>query len=156
MPGVTHALMLAGVSVARNEKLAQVFYRLNIIEAFGTGIPRVFSAYEKSPVKPEIPVVDGGFLIRLPNLNYHVNNNGDGGIAAGSNEQKLHAAFPECFFSKEDAAEVLGFSESGAYKILRRMKDQGVLHDQKSGKKKLYAFSRGAMYRRIQKYGDMK
>ena len=40
MPGVTHDLMRLGVSVTRNEKLAQIFYRLNIIEAFGTGIPR--------------------------------------------------------------------------------------------------------------------
>jgi len=72
MPGVTHDLMLAGVSVARNEKLAQIFYRLNIIEAFGTGIPRIFSAYEGSLAQPEIPIVDGGFLIRLPNMNYRL------------------------------------------------------------------------------------
>jgi ATP-dependent DNA helicase RecG len=70
MPGVTHDLMLAGVSVTRNEKLAQIFYRLNIIEAFGTGIPRIFSTYEGKKAQPEIPVIDGGFIIRIPNANH--------------------------------------------------------------------------------------
>jgi len=70
LPGVTQELMLKGVSITRNEKLAQVFYRLKIIEAFGTGIPRIFNAYSQHSIKPEIPIVDGGFLIRLPNMNY--------------------------------------------------------------------------------------
>jgi len=47
MPSVTHNLMLAGVSVTRNEKLARIFYRLHIMEAFGTGILRIFSTYKK-------------------------------------------------------------------------------------------------------------
>ena len=72
MPEVTHDLMLAGVSVTRNEKLAQIFYRLNITEAFGTGIPRIYGTYEGNPVQPEISVIDGGFLIRVPNMNHNL------------------------------------------------------------------------------------
>jgi len=156
MPGVTHDLMLAGVSVTRNEKLAQIFYRLNIIEAFGTGIPRIYSLYEKSKIKPEIPVIDGGFLIRIPNRNYHASPAQENGIAAGfvkeprpaafrfgvpaegSNEKNLLAAFPDTGFSKEAAAEVLGISASGAYKLLRRMQEQGLINSRKSGKKWQY------------------
>jgi len=146
MPGVTHDLMLAGVSVTRNEKLAQIFYRLNIIEAFGTGIPRIFSAYEKSAVKPEIPVVNGGFLVRIPNRNY-INRSLQQGFqyvrekeaVYGSNEQRLLAAFPDVFFSKENASELLGITCSGAYKLLERMKEQGLLNARKEGKKWVYS-----------------
>ena len=70
MPDVTHDLMRMGISVTRNEKLAQVFYRLKIIEAYGTGIPRIYGAYKDGPIEPEIPIIDGGFLIRLPNMNF--------------------------------------------------------------------------------------
>jgi len=28
-----------------------------MIEAFGTGIPRIFSAYENAHAKPEIPII---------------------------------------------------------------------------------------------------
>jgi len=147
MPGVTHDLMLAGVSVARNEKLAQIFYRLAIIEAFGTGIPRIYSSYENSAAKPEIPVIDGGFLIRMPNMNYKGLHKGGAsylaegnglGVYTVSNEQRLLASFPEAGFSKEEAAGALGMSVSGAHKLLQRMQERGLLNCRKSGKKWIY------------------
>jgi ATP-dependent DNA helicase RecG len=135
MSGVTYDLMLAGVSVARNEKLAQVLHRLNVIEAYGTGIPRIFGAYEHKSVQPEIPVVSGGFLIRVPNLNYHINVL----ESASSSEQKIVSAFPTGGFSKESAAEALGISVSGAYKLLRRMSEKGLLNAKKDGKQWIYS-----------------
>ena len=149
MPGVTHDLMLAGVSVTRNEKLAQVLYRLNIIEAFGTGIPRIFGAYENSAAKPEIPVIDGGFLIRVPNLNYHqtaapieVNK----AAAVETNEQRLLALFADTGFRKEDAADALGISENGAYKMLQRMTEQGLLAARKEGRRWVYCNASGQAF----------
>jgi ATP-dependent DNA helicase RecG len=136
MPGVTYDLMLSGVSVARNEKLAQIFYRLKIIEAFGTGIPRIFSAYEKAMVKPEIPIVDGGFLIRLPNQNYGLQQAKDN---ANKRERLLFDAFGNEKFTKEDAAETLGISVSGAYKLLVRMSEKGLLKAKKDGKQWVYS-----------------
>ena len=39
MNGVTLKDVTMGISVCRNVKLANVFYRLELIEAYGTGIP---------------------------------------------------------------------------------------------------------------------
>jgi hypothetical protein len=140
MPGVTHDLMLTGVSVTRNEKLAQIFYHLKNIEAFGTGIPRIFVAYENSDVKPKIPVIDGGFLIRLPNMNYALKNEVIvNKVANGSNEQRLIDTFSDTSFSKEDAADVLGISVSGAYKLLQRMTERGLIVARKEGKRFIYS-----------------
>ena len=139
MPGVTRELMLAGVSVARNEKLAAVFYRLKMIEAFGTGIPRIFGAYKDSAVKPEIPVMSGGFLIRLPNRNFAhdaVLKFSDSRIP--ENERKIIEAFDGTDFIKEEAAALLGLSVSGAYKLLRRMNERGLLDSRKAGKQLIY------------------
>jgi ATP-dependent DNA helicase RecG len=127
MPGVTAELMRVGVSVVRNEKLAQVFYRLNMIEAFGTGIPRIFDAYENAVNKPQIPIIDGGFLIRIPNRNYDVAFKNRNGMANDLHEDKLLAAFPDSGFSKEEAAAVLNLSTNGAYKLLQRLKEKGFL-----------------------------
>jgi len=140
MPGVTHGLMLAGVSVTRNEKLAQVFYRLNIIEAFGTGIPRIFGQYEKSAAQPEIPVIDGGFLIRIPNLNYYTASTSENDKAAGeTNEQRLLALFTDTSFSNEDAADALGMTVNGMYKLLQRMIEQGLLVARKESRQWIYS-----------------
>jgi hypothetical protein len=144
MPGVTHDLMLAGVSVARNEKLAQIFYRLNIIEAFGTGIPRIFGAYQNSTVQPELPVIDGGFLIRIPNLNYQATSTATTAKAAGkTNELRILELFSDTSFSKEDAAEALGMTVSGAYKLLHRMTEQGQLYARKEGRQWIYSSASG-------------
>jgi ATP-dependent DNA helicase RecG len=140
MPGVTHDLMLAGVSLTRNEKLANVFYQLNIIEAYGTGIPRIFGAYENHSAQPKIPVIDGGFLLRLPNMNYAANISAPSGKpAALTNEQQLISIFSDSSFSKYEAADVLGISVSGAYKLLQRMTEQGLLVAHKEGSQWIYS-----------------
>jgi len=139
MTGVTHDLMLAGVSVTRNDKLAHIFYRLNIIEAFGTGIPRIFGAYKDNARKPEIPIVNGGFLIRLPNMNYkNLENKEIGKVVSGSNEQRLLEAFPDKSYSKEEAADLLGLSVSGAYKLLQRLASQNIVAANKEGRQWVY------------------
>ena len=140
MPGVTHDLMLAGVSVTRNEKLAQIFYCLSIIEAFGTGIPRIYSAYKNNTMQPEIPIIGGGFLIRIPNMNYNLGTGTQNGkVATQTNEQRLLTIFVDTSFNKEEAADVLGISVSGAYKLLQRMTDQRLLVARKEGKQWVYS-----------------
>ncbi len=57
-----------GVSKPRNERLAQVFYRLELIEAYGTGIMKIMAAYTKSRHTPTIKVTPGAFILRLPVL----------------------------------------------------------------------------------------
>ena len=71
-------------------------------------------------------------------MNYNTAHIKENGITAGSHEQKLLDAFPNTSFNKEDAAEALGISVNGAYKLLQRMKEKGLINAQKSGKKWLY------------------
>jgi len=140
MPGVTHDLMRLGISITRNEKLARIFHRLNIIEAYGTGIPRIYELYENSSVEPEIPVIDGGFLIRIPNLNYTIEDSiANGKMTNGAKEKRLIDAFSDTEFTKEEAAEVLGISASGAYKLLLKLTEQGLIVSKKDGKKLMYS-----------------
>ena len=142
LPGVTYSLMLSGVSVPRNEKLAQIFYRLEIIEAFGTGIPRIFESYEGQDKKPEIPIIDGGFLIQLPNVNYKQPqaDAGNNREVKRSAEALLYVAFENSSFTKKDAAEILDISPNGAYKHLKRMEEQGTLNSERVGKELRYTF----------------
>ena len=140
MPGVTYELMLAGVSVTRNDRLANTFYRLNIIEAYGTGIPRIFDAYEDSGIKPEMPVINGGFLIRVPNLNYYFTD-ATTNAAVQTNDNRLLVLFKDTVFTKNDAADALGLSVSGAYKLLQKMVANGQLYAQKAGRQWKYSFS---------------
>ncbi|MDR3120538.1 MAG: hypothetical protein LBU58_04290 [Clostridiales bacterium] len=138
MPGVTRELMQAGVSVPRNEKLAAVFHRLRLIEAYGTGIPRIFETYAKFGIVPAIPITNGGFLISLPNLSYALQTAAKPCLTA--NEQKITDYFKSEFI-KQEAAELLGISVSGAYKLLQRMTERGLLSYHKAGKEMVYYVS---------------
>lgn len=67
--GITFDDMMLGISVARNKNLANVFYRLKLIEAYGTGIPKIIRSYEGFATKPQIEVTGNAFKMTLPNIN---------------------------------------------------------------------------------------
>ena len=62
--------VMIGLSVCRNENLADVFYRLQLIEAYGTGMRKIVGAYEKTGKTPTIETTANAFKITLPNVNY--------------------------------------------------------------------------------------
>jgi ATP-dependent DNA helicase RecG len=62
--------VILGVSLLRNPHLADVFYRLRLIEAYGTGMLKIKECYADCNVKPIIEVTDNAFKMTLPNLNY--------------------------------------------------------------------------------------
>lgn len=68
--GLSLDSIMLGVSQSRNEKLANVFYRLHLIEAYGTGIKKIFTNYEKYNTKPIIRTEVGAFQVVLPNIHY--------------------------------------------------------------------------------------
>jgi ATP-dependent DNA helicase RecG len=50
--------------------LANIFYRLNYVESYGTGIGRMLDIYEQFNLKPSFTVTDNAFKVTLPNVNY--------------------------------------------------------------------------------------
>ncbi|MBR2215400.1 MAG: putative DNA binding domain-containing protein [Selenomonadaceae bacterium] len=70
LPGVHKDDIMLGLSVCRNKKLADVFYRLDLIEAYGTGLLKIQNAYKDKDVAPEIIVATNSFKVILPSLTY--------------------------------------------------------------------------------------
>lgn len=67
--GLSYGDLMLGVSLLRNPKLGEVFFRLQLIEAYGTGIGRIREAYAGTGMEPTIEVSDHAFKVTLPNLN---------------------------------------------------------------------------------------
>ena len=57
-----------GSSSSRNPKLINVFHRLGLVEAYGSGIPRLYELYKSANNLPEILVGPNSFLVKLPKL----------------------------------------------------------------------------------------
>ena len=69
VPGLSLEAAMIVASQSRNEKLAALFYRFKLVEAFGTGINKILKAYEKSDSQPHFESVEGAFKVTLPNMN---------------------------------------------------------------------------------------
>ncbi|MBO4651701.1 MAG: putative DNA binding domain-containing protein [Lachnospiraceae bacterium] len=69
LPGIEKEDICNGISLPRNRKLASVFYRLRLIEAYGTGIFRIMDAYEDCSEKPKFVITPNSFKLILPNRN---------------------------------------------------------------------------------------
>ncbi len=68
--GIAYSDLMLGISVLRNDRLAHVFYLLRLIEAFGTGIPRIPECYHGREAQPAIEVSDNPFKVTLPNTDF--------------------------------------------------------------------------------------
>ena len=69
VPGMELEDIMAGLSVCRNQNLANVFYRLKLIEAYGTGMRKIIKAYKTQEAQPVIESTKNAFKIILPNIN---------------------------------------------------------------------------------------
>lgn len=133
--GISYDDMMLGVSIQRNEKLANIFYRLNLIESFGTGIQKIMRCYKDISVKPQITVSDNAFKITLPNLNYAAK---DMYVSNSYKDIILKYLSENEFITRKVSEALLGVSQASAARILRKMTDSGELCKIGSGKNLRY------------------
>lgn len=143
--GLTFDDIMLGVSALRNQNLANVFYRLNLIEAYGTGILKINESYTDCTVKPQFEVTDNAFKITLPNMNYtgerkNVSVAAPQRAADKSNRQEilLHLAEKQGYILRKNVESVLKVSQGTAILILRDMVEKGLLVREGAGKQQKY------------------
>lgn len=66
--GLTIEAIKKGSSATRNPKLASIFHRLNYVEAYGSGIPRILAKYKYQEKQPIIETTKNNFFITFPKL----------------------------------------------------------------------------------------
>lgn len=64
--GISLSTVNLGLSICRNYKLANVFYRLGYVEAYGTGLMKIADSYKDSSVNYKLDVTNEAFKITLP------------------------------------------------------------------------------------------
>lgn len=139
--GVTLNDVLMGISVCRNMKLANVFYRLELIEAYGTGILKMNEAYSGTGKEPKIEISDNAFKIILPNLNVNADQEKQ---TANKPEQHLaeeaviNLAKRQGTFTRKDIEKELEISQTACGRLLRRMLERKQIVQEGKGKNTHY------------------
>ena len=60
--------VMGGVSQSRNMVLANIFYRLELIESYGTGIRRIMESHEGRMEQPVFAPAPASFVVILPKI----------------------------------------------------------------------------------------
>lgn len=128
--GVTLKDIMMGISVCRNVKLANVFYRLELIEAHGTGILKIMGAYAGTEKEPEIVTSDNVFEIILPNLNVHAEQEKPNAVPPENNVEEdavIALAKKQGTFTRKDVEKTLGISQTTRGRLLKQMTTKGQI-----------------------------
>ena len=80
--GISEEEYLDGrISVSRNRIIADVFYRLKIIEKLATGVRRIKAYYKDSAKKPEFHVSENSITVVLPKISSNTEDSDKGFIS---------------------------------------------------------------------------
>lgn len=137
--GIVLEDIMLGLSVCRNPKLAAIFYRLELIEAYGTGMPKIMKAYAGTGLEPKIEVTNNAFKITLPNRNISTSieiNKANTSLTTEDCILKLITS--SGYVVRSDIDKLLNVSQSTANRILKRMVKEGLIQQIGSGKNTKY------------------
>ena len=134
-----------GVSQSRNPNLAAVFYRMRLIESYGTGIGKIERAYKTYQFQPEFETAKGVFRVTLPNRNEkqereerakdHVDT------MVSLNEQKsliVQYAKENGSVTRKEVEDLIGAGTTKSFRLLKELCEAGKLEQKGNGKLSTY------------------
>lgn len=123
--GLTLADIKGGVSQPRNAVIANVFYRLELIESYGTGIQKILESYAGCGIEPKFAPAPASFVVTLPNRNTAETTASDPGLSREENILRLMAK--QGAVTRKDVEQLLGCSSFPANKALAALVEQGKI-----------------------------
>lgn len=123
--GLTVFDIMRGVSQSRNVSIANIFYRLKLIEGYGTGIQNIMESYEKSRQHPSFLPGPASFVVVLPNMNIHDKIQFNGSLT--HDENVLNFVKERGEVTRKDVETFLSCSQFPAFKALSRLVEEGKI-----------------------------
>ena len=138
--GLSLEAVMMGASQSRNERLAALFYRLKLIEAYGTGISKIISSYKKTGIEPIFENVEGAFRVILPNVNTATNviNIDNLDVEDERYLPILNIFSQQKEFTRKDVEDVMGIGTTHAINTIKEMIDKNLIEKIGKGKKTRY------------------
>lgn len=115
--GLTMEAIHMGVSQSRNPNLAAVFYRMNLIESYGTGISKICRAYKGFSKQPIFEAADGAFRLTIPNMNETDNS----APASDFSELIIDYIKNNGSIKRSEAEKLTGLKTTAAHNLLKKM-----------------------------------
>lgn len=130
--GLSLEAVMLGVSQSRNEKLANIFYRLHLIEAYGTGIQKILLNYKKYNMKPIFKTEVGAFQVILPNI--HCNLEKETSSELPIEFQNILSLLEQETKNRKEIQEHIGLSQTKTITLLKELLELGLIEKIGNGK----------------------
>lgn len=146
LPGIHMEDVLLGMSICRNKLLADVFYCLKLIEAYGTGLSKILQLYKGQTKQPEIIAGPNSFKLVLPKLQVsyaRTSTYAKTPTYAQNQLDKQELSVCELLskygeIKRSDVDNALSISQSASSRILKTMQAKGVIEQVGRGKNRRY------------------
>ena len=165
LAGLSKEDICNGISLPRNKKLAELCLRLKLIETYGTGIGKIYRAYQDCDRKPELIITPNTFKLILPNRNSEQDK------SEKERKRKSTYSYPPIFpsydnrlmeqehsykalslqkktvlsyleehksMSEKELQELLQIRKTRAYLLSREMREEGLIVIEGRGEKKIF------------------
>lgn len=121
MRGVEMSDIMMGASYLRNKKLAEIFYRLHLIEAYGTGIDKIKDCYKGQLKQPVFECSPNAFKVVLPKYGTHTS------VVNGRDDEIMSMLKEKGEIVRSDVEKRLKVSQATATRILTNMVECGKI-----------------------------
>lgn len=133
--GITEQEYLEGrISRLRNPILGGVFFRLHIIESFGTGIRRINDAYRDSDTKPVHSFSPNSIKVTLPVIR--------SAHSLSKSETAVYDCLGDIGKSSSEIAEKVGYGKNKTLEILSELEQKGIVRKTGNGRGTRYRIRR--------------
>jgi len=148
--GISMEAIFMGVSQSRNPNLAAVFYRLGLVESYGTGIRKIMRLYQGCEHQPIFKSAEGAFTVELFNRNENTESEANSVTdTMNSQTEPMHEieeiraavyqkAKEQGTVTRKEVEQEFGFGSTKAYKVLKGLCEAGQLMQKKNGNRTVY------------------
>lgn len=147
VPGLELDSIFLGVSQSRNPHLASLFYRMHLIESYGTGISKIQRSYKNELQQPLFETAKGVFRVTLPNQNEEISSSTSymikesPSLSSTYNDSKqliLNYTRTNQSITRKEIETLLHIGTTKACKLLKELCESNLLLAQGNGRNKYY------------------
>lgn len=115
--------------------MANVFFRLGLIEQFGTGIKRIKDSYQGSLVQPQFEIFENSIKIILPILKFITDDLSD-------DEKKVFRTIREGANTSTQISRASNFGKTKVLNLLKQLTKQGYVERIGEGRSTKYVLNK--------------
>lgn len=122
--------MKGSFSLLRNPIISNIFYRLNIVEIFATGIKRINELYRESSLKPVFDVMEDAISVTLPLYNV--------GLITENEKKIINSMQENRKYKRENLQEITGLSKDTTIRAITTLLQKNIVVKEGVGKATVY------------------